>query len=377
VQDWSLAPSAKVKVRRAGVSAFGAAGANAHVILEEAPAEPVAPGRDVVADGILIPLSAKNPERLRAYAQSLLHWLEATSAVDLGALAYTLQTGRIDLEERLIFVARSVDDCKALLRQFLSGGAAAGLWRGRADELAGRPKLLGDDDVPELVRRWSCQRHWEKVAALWLQGYRVDWRQLHDAQPRRLHLPSYPFAKSRHWISAAVEPQPNAVVREPAAPVDQYLSLAAANGPLGPEEKATLLLRQLVAALLEAPLERVPASAGFLELGLASSGLVKLTQELATRIDPGFLPSKLFEYGTIAELSSHLAKTFTEAVERMSLPVVTNAATDRPTGQPAAAQPARTTGSANGEPLDGALVELLERVERGSLSLDDAVALIN
>src|SRR5262249_30347732 len=64
--------------RRAGVSSFGFGGANAHVVIEEYRS----PGRDAEAPGHsdgrrLIPLSARNNERLVEQAKRLLEFLES------------------------------------------------------------------------------------------------------------------------------------------------------------------------------------------------------------------------------------------------------------------------------------------------------------
>ncbi|MET1077261.1 MAG: beta-ketoacyl synthase N-terminal-like domain-containing protein [Pseudomonas sp.] len=39
------------------------------------------------------------------------------------------------------------------------------------------------------------------LGGLWAGGFEPDWRLLHDGQPRRrVPLPSYPFARQRHWV---------------------------------------------------------------------------------------------------------------------------------------------------------------------------------
>ena len=87
--------------RVAGVSSFGFGGANAHVVLEEyVPARRESSAREPQ----LIVLSAKNEDRLRAYAQSMRAYLEKHE-VELADFAYTLQVGRDEMPERLALVA--------------------------------------------------------------------------------------------------------------------------------------------------------------------------------------------------------------------------------------------------------------------------------
>jgi polyketide synthase PksN len=87
--------------RRAGVSSFGFGGTNAHVVLEEyeSPERPVLPCKTPQ----LFVLSAKNEERLLAYAHEISDFLTSEPATDLSLveLIYTLQVGRETMAERL------------------------------------------------------------------------------------------------------------------------------------------------------------------------------------------------------------------------------------------------------------------------------------
>ena len=67
--------------RIAGISSFGAGGANAHVIIEEYNAEVINSSPQVnPPTSILIPISAKSEESLKGYAQKLLRYIENINA---------------------------------------------------------------------------------------------------------------------------------------------------------------------------------------------------------------------------------------------------------------------------------------------------------
>src|SRR5262249_41561687 len=112
--------------RVAGVSSFGFGGANAHIVLEEyVPARRESAAREPQ----LIVLSAKNEDRLRAYAQSMRAYLEKHE-VELADFAYTLQVGRDEMPERLALVASSVENLKQKFEEILGGaGRPEGVWR--------------------------------------------------------------------------------------------------------------------------------------------------------------------------------------------------------------------------------------------------------
>ncbi|MET9643190.1 L-histidine N(alpha)-methyltransferase [Streptomyces syringium] len=178
-RDW--APAAPGVPRRAGVSSFGYGGVNAHVVLEEYPADEPAP-----ADGpAVFALSARDPERLRAFAHSFVDTPD-TWAHDLAGTAHTLQSGRAEHAERLAFVAESGEHAVATLRRFLAGDSS-GIHLGHVDRHADRSPFEG--------------RGADETAAAWVRGRTIDWSARWTPAPRRRSLPAYPFAAERHWFT--------------------------------------------------------------------------------------------------------------------------------------------------------------------------------
>lgn len=103
--------------RRAGVSAFGMGGTNAHVILEEAPALPAVVNRNERPRHILT-LSAKSPESLQALISRYIGRTKDTNAMQVADICYTANSGRVHLDHRLAVVVETVDDLRRKLVDF-------------------------------------------------------------------------------------------------------------------------------------------------------------------------------------------------------------------------------------------------------------------
>jgi polyketide synthase PksN len=199
--------------RRALVNSFGAGGVNACVVLEEFVAAPaVATDRGPQ----LVVLSARNDERLRESATQLLAHLRAAPDTDLARLAYTLQAGREPMEQRLAVAAHGVADVAGALEGWLAGAPSDAVRLGRV-ETQGRRK---DDGT---ARALFDAGELDRLAALWVEGAPCDWEAWHGAaHPARLPLPTYPFARDRHWIAAA--PRVRTVLRTPIARLHPLVS---------------------------------------------------------------------------------------------------------------------------------------------------------
>jgi amino acid adenylation domain-containing protein len=110
--------------RRAGVSAFGFGGTNAHVVVEEAPAP--APAARSARPCQLLLLSAKSPAALAAATENLAAHLRAHPELDLADVAYTLQRGRKSFAHRRALVCRDRDEAIGRLAEPSSEGVFTG-----------------------------------------------------------------------------------------------------------------------------------------------------------------------------------------------------------------------------------------------------------
>ncbi|MBN7135745.1 hypothetical protein A7A76_13535 [Lysobacter enzymogenes] len=206
LRDWP-APlhEGRALPRVAGISSFGAGGSNAHLIVEEYLAPVSATVSAPAADAAqMLPLSARTAEQLRRKAADLLAWLEQPGReVVLADLAYTLQSGREAMDERMAVIADSPAQLRERLRAWLDGDERE-VHRGQAK--ASRERLadaVQGLDLAVALAQWRERGEHAAPLRLWALGLELDWaalRPLGAATRRMLALPAYPFARQRHWI---------------------------------------------------------------------------------------------------------------------------------------------------------------------------------
>ena len=166
----------------------------------------------------LIPLSAKNEDRLTHVVANLYRFLtnEPRPDLDLAALAYTLQVGREALDERLALIVNSreelVDKLAAILAGRLDGtdlyrGTVGGLGRADKDTVT---LVAADEDLQTAMDAWIAKGKYTPLLNLWVKGLTFDWQRLygadkpHGVPPRRISLPTYPFDRQRYWVPESV-----------------------------------------------------------------------------------------------------------------------------------------------------------------------------
>ncbi|MWV45526.1 SDR family NAD(P)-dependent oxidoreductase [Paenibacillus sp. HJL G12] len=194
--------------RRAGLSSFGAGGANAHVIIEEyGMVEPRS--EHLTHNGhmpVIIVLSAKSEEKLREQAENLLVWLRKGQHEnrDLIDIAYTLQVGRVAMVERLAMTVTSLEQLEHKLNAYVEHRSETeNIHRGHASGDKALGALLGfDEDIQLAVESWINKRKYDRLLDLWVMGLDLNWDNLYaHSNPGRISLPTYPFARERYWLT--------------------------------------------------------------------------------------------------------------------------------------------------------------------------------
>ena len=121
--------------RIGGVSAFGFSGTNAHIVVEEAPAEASSPAVSVGAPAAptahLFVLSARDPAALAAHAFQCAAAVSGHDERDLANLCHTANFGRSHFAERATVIAHTIGELAERLEALGRGEEAPGVRRAR------------------------------------------------------------------------------------------------------------------------------------------------------------------------------------------------------------------------------------------------------
>ena len=61
--------------------------------------------------------------------------------------------------------------------------------------------FTADEDMARSHRSLDAKGKYAKLLDLWVKGLSFDWNKLYPgAKPRRITLPTYPFARERYWV---------------------------------------------------------------------------------------------------------------------------------------------------------------------------------
>ncbi|MFR9749890.1 beta-ketoacyl synthase N-terminal-like domain-containing protein [Nocardia sp. 004] len=290
---------------RAGVSAFGFGGSNAHVIAEATPAP--SPAICSAVSERLVVLSAHTQAALRAHARRVRDHLVRDPGIDLGDLAHTLAT-RTPLPQRIAIVADEVGRVVEFLDDYLEddhsegdhpeGGYLEARARTAAEETNSTDcaeeeilrRVLSAALRPGTVAKHDLMR---AAAVLFRRGVEPDWAEV-NPPGHPIALPTYPFQRKRHWVAPRLAvSEPDITAPDPAVPQALSGGSAIATGdPGSPRTAGAVSGSATLAALVTAELAEVIGIASaeidtrrnFDRFGVGSVHAVELSARLTTRL---------------------------------------------------------------------------------------------
>lgn len=327
--DWPTG----VAPRRAGVTAFGIGGTNAHLIVEAAPVPTGAPAP--VTPPYLLTISAKTEVALRALAERYTEFLTTVDERTLGELCYTSQVGRSHFAHRLGVIGASGQALRANLLDYLQGLAPVGVNHGSVAAAEATSEPINPLTAPFLIALDAPQRL-ARLSELYVTGAAIDWSAQDPAGRRRkVLLPSYPFQRQRYWVDAQLPTAPahNGASTDAMPTLAQRLAATDSAGWL------SLLVRYLqetaAHVLASGDPTQIDPSHTLLHAGLDSLLIIELRNRVKKSLPTVTLPITLFLETPLQQIAvlleeAYLHTLLTEALAAASTsaaPAVPSSAT--------------------------------------------------
>ncbi|HEX2925509.1 MAG TPA: SDR family NAD(P)-dependent oxidoreductase, partial [Ruminiclostridium sp.] len=123
--------------------------------------------------------------------------------INLSDIAFTLQTGREPMPERLAIVASDLRVLCSKLEEFIRDGSGIeGVFHGNIKlKNEGLEGVFDEKGGRDLTLTLLEERRLKALAKLWVSGVDVEWSRLARSVPARVvSVPTYPFARERYWV---------------------------------------------------------------------------------------------------------------------------------------------------------------------------------
>ena len=162
---------------RSAVSAFGAGGSNAHIIIEEYKNHIESDNEVEKNEPKLFVLSANNDESLTKYVKKYIDYFENINfEISIKQLTYVLQNKREHMKYRIAFIFKNLTELKQFLKDYL--------------ETNDNIKLLNCYNNTELYHD----------AVNYIKGEKIDFIKNWEKKYYNMHLPEYPFLENEFWV---------------------------------------------------------------------------------------------------------------------------------------------------------------------------------
>lgn len=275
-QEWSFA---KDKPRRAALSAFGAGGSNAHLIIEEFRQNEQS--KMINQACYLFLISAKNDDSLTLGIRNLYDFLQLHPDLSPWDLSYTLAVRREHFNYRCALIASSVAELLTLLKAVAEENIGAKAWRSEGKVAPYKPSL-----TLELIHDEPNLSQW---ANRYIQGAELPWGTLFTSEAQIVELPPYAFIK-QVYSNRALDTHPKEiqpVLKANPSSIEEYLL-------------------NTIASILKIAKEVLDPSENLLEYGFDSISLSHLLSAIEDHYQLTLTPIVVMEHSTVARLASYL-----------------------------------------------------------------------
>ena len=319
--------------RRATISSFGGGGNMGHLILEEYAPEKF---ETQTLGSYFIPLSSKTAKQLQRTIANLLKFFEAYHTFDsewksnytLLNVMFTLCTGRVAFQERVVFIT---PDLKTLIKQFRHFMDKKSYPNIISKVKEGVVNIKTENDqarVQSLVENQS----WHDLAQLWVRGMRLSWEAFFKSyNVRRVPLPTYCFQKQSFPIPGPAYPHPSTApsitktateTKKVRSPTLDQIGLTKeslhteATQTITGNAGITEIFRDIFAKAINIPTSQIDLSMPLDRYGFDSVMVTGIAGELETYFSSA--PRTLFfECQTIQEVIDYFVRVYPDEIQKI------------------------------------------------------------
>lgn len=308
---------------RAAVSAFGASGSNAHLIVEAHDTQSKSSqeiSKYIPAVHLVI-MSARDESTLRDYVHATLESLDEHRTVAdeelLLRVMYTLQVGRESMACRVAFCVSTLSALRDEMRCFLDKGEHSAVCYFHVNDIAeldGKRQVTLDDFTATIDRLHA-------LAKQWVEGAYVPWERLYIAQDiARVSLPSPQLKRQSYWLpNAMASQQPQQTTKTVLPQLNTAAELAhtrieQSQVPISDasiNERVVLedIAQQLTCSFAQVMFldeQEINPNLSFADMNLDSVVGVEWVKEINQIFNTQLKASVLYDHPNIGELSQHL-----------------------------------------------------------------------
>ena len=313
--------------RRGAVNNFGNAGTVVHAIFEEhISSTPKTKTEKETKDNYYLALSCLEESQFIPYAKSIKAFLEKTENCDEKHLEYHYLTSRKELNCRIVFRYRTIDDLIQKLTKFIdSEGKRAYYANGNHKAALSLNEIFQKNGkVVEFLNQLNDQKDKSILFDLWSKGYEAPVHKYyeHTTYPK-ISLPGYPFKLQSYWLDVYSNTNASETDQlEQATEIIPATTIEYSADQLQPQVEDFLV--NTVAQSLAVATNNISTQEEIGDFGFNSLALVELANELGAHYQIKVLPPLFYSYPTIEKLSHYFIENHLEKVQQKHGTITSN-----------------------------------------------------